>query len=72
MNLKKLIIFPVILFLILLTIGFMLGDGSKYSGLTDEQIQQTKKIVKSCTDFGGSDCEWIEERTIDNFRQANS
>lgn len=71
MNLKKLIIFPVILFLILLTIGFMLGDGSKYSGLTDEQIQQTKKIVKSCTDFGGSDCEWIEERTIDNFRQAN-
>ena len=71
MNLKKLIIFPVILFLILLTIGFMLGDGSKYSGLTDEQIQQTKKIVKSCTDFGGSDCDWIEERTIDNFRQAN-
>ena len=57
MNLKKLIIFPVILFLILLTIGFMLGDGSKYSGLTEEQIQQTKMIVKSCTDFGGSDCE---------------
>jgi hypothetical protein len=49
MNLKKLIIFPVIIFLIVLTAGSILVENMKYSGLTEEQIQQTKMIVKACT-----------------------
>jgi|LWDU01.1.fsa_nt_gi hypothetical protein len=71
MNLKKLIIFPVIIFLIVLTAGSILVENMKYSGLTEEQIQQTKMIVKACTGNGGTDCERYEEMTIWNFRQVN-
>ena len=48
MNLKKLIIFPVIFFLILFTIGFILTDGMKYSGLTETQTERIKMVEDKC------------------------
>ena len=61
MNLKKLIIFPVIIFLILLTAGTILVENTKYSGLTEYQIEQIKQMEYVCErDYGNSNPEAFE------------
>ena len=65
-KIKKLGIGFIIVVLILLVV-----DNVKYWGLSEGQIEKTKMIVESCQLNPKADCEWIEERTIDNFRESN-
>ena len=48
MNLKKIIIFPVIIFLILLTIGTVLSENSKYEGLNETSKRTFEDMEQSC------------------------
>ena len=65
-KLKKLGIGFIIVVLILLVV-----DNVKYWGLSEGQVEYTKMIVELCQSNPKADCEWIEERTIDNFREDN-
>ena len=70
MNLKKLIIFPVILFLILFTIGFILTDGMKYSGLNEFEIKTFKEMERGCEYAPDkSQCQFTVDKLIETAKQ---
>ena len=74
MNLKKLIIFPVILFLILLTVGLILTESMKYSGLTEQQIEKVKMVEDRCKDSDPSrmeQCYLFAEMALEKLKQNN-
>ena len=74
MNLKKLIIFPVIFFLILFTIGFILTDGMKYSGLTETQTERIKMVEDKCATADPSkmeQCYLFAEMATERLKKDN-
>jgi len=74
MNLKKLIIFPVIIFLILLTAGTILVENMKYSGLTETQTERIKMVEDKCATADPSrmeQCYLFAEMAAEKLKKDN-
>jgi len=74
MNLKKLIIFPVIIFLILVVVGLILTESTKYSGLTEQQTERLKIFEDECKTVDPSkmeSCYLFAEMSAEKLKQNN-